>query len=291
MFEIQASEGYRHIGIGYKSKYFSQVMAPNRDIGWLEIHAENFMIEGGPRKAMMLDLAQCYPISCHGVGLSIGSEKGLDTAHLERLKTLIDWLNPAVFSEHLAWSSHGNHYYNDLLPLPYKEDVLARVCEHINQIQEALSRTMLLENPSTYIAFSNSEMSEIDFIKEVIRRTGCGLLLDVNNVFVSANNQNYNPYDYINDFPMQAVGEIHLGGHASDFDDKGNPLLIDSHNNPVVDAVWTLYRYTLDRCGAVPTLIEWDNDLPQWDVLIDETRRAAEILQPHLVSAEMRHAC
>lgn len=272
---------HKHVGIGYKSQYLSNVLTENTDIGWLEIHAENYMIDGGPRKAMMLDLAERYPISCHGVGLSIGSESGINADHLERLRQLMEWLKPAMFSEHLAWSSHNAGYFNDLLPLPYTEDVCARVSRHINQVQDTLGRQMLLENPSTYVAFDNSEMSEIDFIKKVTDATGCGLLLDINNVFVSATNQNYDPYDYINEYPLEHVGEIHLGGHDVDEDDDGAPLLIDSHNNPVVDPVWALYEHTISRTGIRPTLIEWDNDLPSWDVLANEARLAQSILAKH----------
>ena len=266
------------VGIGYKSQYLSNVLTENTDIGWLEVHAENYMIDGGPRKQMMLDLAERYPISCHGVGLSIGSEGGLNSEHLERLRLLIDWLKPAMFSEHLAWSSHNAGYFNDLLPLPYTEEVCARVIRHINQVQDTLGRKMMLENPSTYVAFNNSEMSEIDFIKKVTDATGCGLLLDINNVFVSATNQNYDPYDYINEYPLEHVGEMHLGGHDEDKDDDGAILLIDSHNNPVTNPVWALYEYTIAKAGIRPTLIEWDNDLPTWDVLANEARLAQAVI-------------
>ncbi len=272
---------HSYVGIGYKSQYLSNVLTENTDIGWLEIHAENYMIDGGPRKAMMLDLAERYPISCHGVGLSIGSESGINAEHLERLRALMDWLKPSLFSEHLAWSSHNAGYFNDLLPLPYTQDVCARVIHHINQIQDTLGRQMLLENPSTYVAFDNSEMSEIDFIKQITDATGCGLLLDINNVFVSATNQNYNPYDYINEYPLEHVGEIHLGGHDVDEDDNGAPLLIDSHNNPVEDPVWALYEHTIAKTGIRPTLIEWDNDLPEWGVLANEARLAQGVLTKH----------
>lgn len=272
------SPAHMYTGIGYKSNYLTDVMAQNGEIGWLEIHAENYMVDGGPRKKLMQDIAQKYPISCHGVGLSIGSENGLDPAHLERLKTLIDWLKPAMFSEHLAWSSHNLGYFNDLLPLPYTQQVLNRVCKHIEQIQDSLNRPMLLENPSTYVTFEENEMDEIAFIKEVVKRTGCGLLLDVNNVFVSATNQGYDPYDYINAYPLEAVGEIHLGGHDQDADENGEIVLIDAHNNPVTDPVWALYAYTINKGGLRPTLIEWDNDLPTWEVLSGEARLAQNLI-------------
>ena len=283
---------HAHVGIGYKSQYLTNVSKENTDIGWLEIHAENYMIDGGPRKRMMLDLAEKYPISCHGVGLSVGSESGLNPEHLERLRHLIDWLKPALFSEHLAWSSHNAGYFNDLLPLPYTNEVCARVISHINQIQDTLGRQMLLENPSSYLAFDTSEMSEIDFIKKVSDATGCGLLLDINNVFISATNQNYDPYDYVNEYPLDRVGEIHLGGHDEDKDDEGDALLIDSHNAPVVDPVWALYEHTIAKAGIRPTLIEWDNDLPTWDVLANETRLAQDVIAKykHIQHGEVQDA-
>ena len=217
-------------------------------------------------------------MSVHGVGLSIGGEGALDPDHLARLKHLVGWLNPASFSEHLAWSTHDVGFLNDLLPLPYTAKTLARVAEHIDQVQEALGRPMLLENPSTYLAFAETEMAEIEFLTEITRRTGCGLLLDVNNVFVSATNQQTDPTSYIDRFPHDAVGEIHLGGHDEEADDHGAPLLIDSHGREVVDPVWALYAHTLAVGGPKPTLIEWDNDVPDWPVLAAEAARAAVAL-------------
>jgi len=261
-------------GVGYKAQHFAEIMADAGPVEWLEIHAENYMGDGGRPLAQLRHLSQKFPISVHGVGLSIGAEGPLDPDHLARLKHLVDWLQPASFSEHLAWSTHDSHFLNDLLPVPYTEATLAKVCEHIDQVQTLLGRQMLLENPSTYVAFSDSEMSEIDYIKQIVTRTGCGLLLDVNNVFVSATNQQTDPYSYIDDFPVEAVGEIHLGGHDEDEDDHGAPLLIDSHGRAVVDPVWTLYEYTIAKAGARPTLIEWDTDVPEWPVLAEEAKRA-----------------
>ncbi len=214
----------------------------------------------------------------HGVGLSIGGETALDSDHLARLKTLADWLDPASFSEHLAWSSHDGAYLNDLLPLPYTKATLARVAAHVDQVQDTLGRRMLLENPSSYLAFAEAEMDEIAFLSEIARRTGCGLLLDVNNVFISATNQQTDPYLYIDGFPLDLVGEIHLGGHEEQSDDHGAPLLIDSHGTPVTDPVWHLYAHTIARGGAKPTLIEWDNDIPDWPTLAAEAARAAALL-------------
>ncbi len=291
MFELKQNQVAADlVGIGYKSQYLGELAVKNADIGWLEIHAENYMMSGGPRKQMMIDLASQYPISCHGVGLSIGAEIGLDKAHLERLRTLMKWLEPAVFSEHLAWSTHSEAYFNDLLPLPYTQETLDRVVRHIDQVQSAIGRQMLLENPSSYLQFAQSEMSETDFIREVAERSGCGLLLDVNNVFVSANNLAADPREYIDQYPLEYVQEIHLGGFDEDEDDQGALLLIDAHNNPVAEPVWTLYDHVLSRTGALPTLIEWDNNLPQWSVLQSEAKRVAKHLTPFMTRSEVRNA-
>lgn len=265
-------------GVGYKPQHFADILDNAGSVEWLEIHAENYMGDGGRPLAQLRHLAERFPISVHGVGLSIGGEKPLDLDHLTRLKTLVDWLNPASFSEHLAWSTHDMGFLNDLLPLPYTKKTLARVAEHIDQVQDVLGRRMLLENPSNYLAFVESEMSEIDFLRELTRRTGCGLLLDVNNVFVSATNLQMDARAYVDAFPLDAVREIHLGGHDEDEDEHGAPLLIDSHGAEVADPVWTLYAHTLAKGGPRPTLIEWDNDVPAWSVLAAEAARASNIL-------------
>lgn len=261
-------------GVGYKPQHLDDILADPGPVAWLEIHAENYMVDGGPQIAQLRRLRKRFPISCHGVGLSIGSEGDLDPAHLARLKRLVEWLDPASFSEHLAWSTHESGFMNDLLPVPYDEHALARVAAHVDQVQSTLNRQMLLENPSSYLQFEQSTMEETDFLAEVVRRTGCGLLLDVNNVFVSATNQGYGAKEYLDAFPIAHVGEIHLGGHDEDLDELGAPLLIDAHNNPVVDPVWHLFDYALGKTGPVPTLIEWDNDVPAWPVLAAEASRA-----------------
>jgi uncharacterized protein (UPF0276 family) len=227
-------------GVGYKPQHFSDILANAHPVTWLEIHAENYMGEGGRPLAQLRHLAERFPISVHGVGLSIGGEGRLDADHLARLKHLCGWLKPASFSEHLAWSTHDSAFLNDLLPLPYTPETLARVCDHIDEVQATVGRRMLLENPSVYLDFAETEMDEIDFLAEIVRRTGCGLLLDVNNVFVSSTNRQIDPNNYIDRFPHDMVGEIHLGGHDEDIDDHGAPLLIDSHGKPVVDPVWAL---------------------------------------------------
>ena len=265
-------------GLGYKPQHFADIWQDAGSTQWFEIHAENYMGQGGRPLSQLDALAGRFPISVHGVGLSIGGEGPLDADHLARLKTLCDRINPASFSEHLAWSSHGAEYLNDLLPLPYTNDSLARICAHIDQVQSTLGRKMLLENPSSYLAFTESTWSEPDFLREVARRTGCGLLLDVNNVFVSATNLEFSPQDYIDAFPLEEVGEIHLGGHDEDEDDHGKPLLIDSHGREIADPVWALLDITLEKSGPRPLLVEWDTDVPDWPVLAAEADRAASAL-------------
>lgn len=265
-------------GVGYKPQHFNDIIADPNPVEWLEIHAENYMGDGGRPIAQLRHLSERFPISVHGVGLSIGSEAPLDTEHLARLKHLIGWLNPASFSEHLAWSTHDTHFLNDLLPLPYTKATLKRVIEHVSQVQDTVGRRMLLENPSTYLDFAETDMSEVEFLSEIATQTGCGLLFDVNNVFVSATNQQTDPISYINAFPMQHVGEIHLGGHDEDEDDHGAPLLIDSHGREVVDPVWELYAHTINIAGGKPTLIEWDTDVPDWPILAAEAKRAETVL-------------
>ena len=262
------------VGVGLKPEHYREIIDTTPEIGWFEIHAENYMGDGGPPHHYLGAIRERYPVSLHGVGLSIGGARALDQEHLARLKALIERYEPASFSEHLAWSSHDSVYLNDLLPLPYTEETLARVCEHIEEVQERLGRRMLLENPSTYVAFADATMSEIEFLRAVVRRTGCGLLLDVNNVFVQSVNHGFDAAAFIDAFPVEHVGEIHLGGHAADRDDDGSALLIDDHGREVADAVWTLYAQTLTRAGARPTLIEWDNDVPAWAVLFAEAKRA-----------------
>ena len=266
-------------GVGYKPQHFAAIMADPGPIGWLEIHAENYMGDGGRPLAQLRHLAAQFPISVHGVGLSIGGADALDRDHLARLRHLCDWLNPASFSEHLAWSTHDGTYLNDLLPLPYTDATLARVCDHVDQVQAALGRRMLLENPSSYLAFAETTMSEVDFLTEIAGRTGCGLLLDVNNVYISGINQRVDPMATINAFPLDLVGEVHLGGHDQDRAEDGAILLIDSHARPVVDPVWALYAAVIAKGGARPTLIEWDNDVPEWPVLAAEAALAARVLE------------
>lgn len=280
-------------GVGLKAAHVQPILAERPDLGFFEIHAENYMGDGGPPHRRLEAIRALYPLSLHGVGLSIGSPRPLDREHLKRLAALAKRYEPGLFSEHLAWSSHNEGFLNDLLPLPYTDETLATVCEHIDQTQEALGRRMLLENPSTYVLFAESTISETDFIAEVARRTGCGLLLDVNNVIVSATNHGFDPIAYLDAFPLRHVGEIHLAGYAEAQDDAGRPLLIDAHDSPVRDGVWALYAEAIRRIGPKPSLIEWDNNEPTWPVLFAEARRAetamAEVAAQSARS-ELRHA-
>lgn len=276
-------------GVGLKAEHYRHIIETLPDIGFFEVHAENYMGAGGPPHRYLAAIRERYPLSLHGVGLSIGADRPLDTDHLRRLKILIDRYKPSLFSEHLAWSTHDAGFLNDLLPVPYTAETLGRVADHIDEVQETLGRQMLLENPSTYLAFSESTYSEVDFIAEVVRRTGCGLLLDVNNVHVSCTNQLWNALDYVNSFPLAHVREIHLAGHATEADDDDRPLLIDTHDRRVDDLVWDLYSHVVSRAGPLPTLIEWDTDLPDWPVLAAEAARA-ELLMREAASANRQAA-
>ncbi len=277
-------------GVGLKPEHVGQILAETPDLGFFEIHAENYMGDGGPAHRRLEAIRARYPLSLHGVGLSIGSPKPLDKDHLARLALLEKRYQPGLFSEHLAWSSHDEGFLNDLLPLPYTEETLATVCDHIDETQEALGRRMLLENPSTYLLFAESTISETDFLAEIARRTGCGLLLDVNNVIVSATNHGFDAIAYLEAFPLRHVGEIHLAGYAEAEDDAGRPLLIDAHNSPVRDGVWALYAETIRRTGPVPTLIEWDNDVPEWPALLAEAYRADFVMTLELDAKGRRYA-
>lgn len=265
-------------GLGLKSAHFREVLQTRPDLGFFEVHAENYMVAGGPLHHFLGLIREQYPLSLHGVGLSIGGEGPLDVAHVQRLAALIERYQPQSFSEHLAWSSHGPVFLNDLLPLAYDAATLDRVCEHVDQVQSSLKRTLLLENPATYLAFETSTFDEPQFMSEVIRRTGCGLLLDVNNVYVSCINHCRDPLVYLDALPLQATGEIHLAGFAEDSDSLGERLLIDDHGAPVDHAVWQLYLQALERTGPVATLIERDNHVPAWEVLLAEARQADQLL-------------
>lgn len=265
-------------GIGLKPQHYQEVLRDRPPFGFFEVHAENYMGAGGPPHHYLEAVRRDYPISLHGVALSIGGEHPLNQDHLARLKALLQRYSCGLFSEHLAWSTHEGAYLDDLLPVPYTSETLQRVCDHVNETQDFLGRRLLLENPSTYVQFETSTLSEIEFIAEIARRTGCGLLLDVNNVFVSCRNHNMDPDAYIDTFPVEHVGEIHLAGHDERRDDTGAPLLIDAHGSPVINRVWKLYERAISLTGPVPTLIERDANVPPIADLLAEASRAERLL-------------
>lgn len=265
-------------GVGLKPQHYRVILEQRPAVGWFEVHAENYLGAGGPPHAALAAIREHYPLSVHGVGLSIGGAQPPDPAHLRRLRALLDRYQPALFSEHLAWSSHGGVFLNDLLPLPYTEATLAHVAAQVSLVQEALGRRILIENPSTYVRFHDESLSEPAFLGELAALTGCGLLLDLNNVYVSAVNHGFDPADYLAEFPLVPVEEVHLAGHAVSADDLGRPLLIDAHDREVVEPVWELYRRLIARAGRLPTLIEWDAQVPDWPQLQAEAARAQAIL-------------
>ncbi|HAQ34878.1 MAG: hypothetical protein CMF74_17445 [Maricaulis sp.] len=263
-------------GIGLKPAHYRAALESEADGLWVEVHPENYMGEGGPRLAWLDAIAERHPVSLHGVSLSLGGEERPDKDHLARFRGLVDRFRPALVSEHLAWCRHDGVYFNDLLPLPYTRGALNRFCDHVEEAQDALGRPILIENPSLYLSLKG-EMSEGEFLGEAVRRTGCSLLLDLNNVVVTANNLAREVHAYIDAFPLEAVREIHLAGHEADGDpDTG--LLIDTHGAPVSDPVWTLYAHVIAQAGPLPTLIERDNNLPAFDVLMDERAQAQAVL-------------
>lgn len=276
-------------GIGLRAPHYGEVLAGRADVAWLEVHSENFFVSGGAALRVLDAARERYALSLHGVGLSLGSSDRLNLEHLRKLKVLVDRVQPAAVSEHLCWSSIGGRYLNDLLPLPYSEEALAGVCERIRQAQDFLGRRIMIENVSSYVRFKGAEMTEWDFLAEVARRSDCDILLDVNNIHVSAVNHGFSALDYLDAIPAARVGEIHLAGYETD---EGEPadenFLVDTHSRPVSDAVWTLYAETLRRLGARPTLIEWDNDIPALSVLLAEARKAQTLLDR---CAERQHAC
>jgi uncharacterized protein (UPF0276 family) len=267
-------------GIGLRSPHVSRIRTERPAIGWLEVHSENYFVDGGSGLAALDAIRRDYPVSLHGVGLSLGSADALDAGHLARLKRLVNRIEPAAVSEHLCWSHVDGRHLNDLLPLPFTEEALTLVCERVDAAQNALARPLLVENVSAYVRFDDDAMSEWDFVAAVARRTGCKLLFDVNNVYVNAVNHDFDPNAFLAAVPGDAVAEIHLAG----FDARGS-CLIDTHGTPVAAPVWDLYRAAIARFGPRPTLIEWDTDIPPLDVLLHEAAKAQTILEARDVIA------
>ena len=274
-------------GIGLRFQHHQAVLDTRPDVTWMEVHTENYM-GGGSAIRCLEAVRREIPISLHGVGLSLGSAEGLDQAHLDRIWQVAERIEPDLMSEHIAWSVSGDTYLADLLPLPMTEEALAVVCRHVDQAQSRLGRRILVENPSTYIQFRHSTIPEWEFMTAVAARTGCGILCDVNNIYVSAKNHGWNPLIYIAALPADAIGEIHLAGHSVRQLDDGGTLRIDDHSSPVIGEVWSLYEEALRRFGSVPTLIEWDQNVPPLDVLVEEARHADALI--NAASREVRRA-
>jgi uncharacterized protein (UPF0276 family) len=273
-------------GVGLRLPHIQEVVATLPAARWLEIHPENF-IANPHATELLLEARRHYPISVHTVGVSIGSASGIDRIHLRRVRALVDRLDPCLVSGHLAWSTHQGEYLNDLLPLPYDEETLRLLAEHIDEVQDGLGRPYLVENPSSYVGFGSSTMSEVEFLGELAARTGCRLLCDISNVYVSAHNMDYDPYRYINELPVDAVGEFHLGGFTAEPDGArpGADVLIDTHATMVAEPVWALYNHTVRRLGATPTLIEWDKEIPPFATLLTQAMQADRIMA-HAVASE-----
>jgi uncharacterized protein (UPF0276 family) len=262
-------------GVGLRAQHVEQILAHRPEVGWLEAHPENYMVDS--RALTKLEsIREQYPLSLHGVGLSLGSARPLDYQHLTRLASLVKRLDPFLVSEHLSWSTTDDVHFNELLPLPYTDESLDVMTSHVQQVQDILSRRLLIENPANYLRFRHSTLTEAAFLTELVARTGCGLLCDINNLYVSAHNVGINPADYLLTIPGSAIGEIHLAGHARVMA-AGDVVLIDDHGSPVSDDVWTLYAQTIGTFGYRPTLIEWDSNLPALEVLVGEASRARQV--------------
>jgi uncharacterized protein (UPF0276 family) len=264
-------------GIGLRVQHHQAALDTHSDVAWMEVHTENYMGGGAPLRHLDA-IRRDVPISLHGVGLSLGSAEGLDPVHLERIKQVAERIEPGLMSEHIAWSVVEGNYLADLLPLPMTEEALDIVCQNVDQMQNCLDRRILVENPSTYVTFCHSTIPEWEFMAAVAARTGCGILCDVNNIYVSAQNHGWDASAYIANLPPAAIGEIHLAGHAIRQLSDGRTLRIDDHSSAVIPQVWALYQEALARFGPVPTLIEWDNNIPPLETLLAEARRAAAFI-------------
>ncbi|MBS0212042.1 MAG: DUF692 domain-containing protein [Proteobacteria bacterium] len=267
-------------GIGLRAPHIDRVLRESPRVPWFEVHSENLFAEGGGLHAAMERIRADYPLSLHGVGLSLGSADGLDMAHLKRLAVLVDRYQPALVSEHLSWGAVDGRHGNDLLPLPFTEEAARLLVSRIGQVQDALGRELLVENISSYLRFRDGNYSEWDFVATIVQRSGCGLLCDVNNIFVNSVNHGFDPHVYLRALPKDAVREIHLAGFTRK-EHLPVPLLIDTHDRLVAEDVWNLYADAIARFGSVPTLIEWDQDIPELEVLLAEAARAEEVLDAH----------
>ena len=261
-------------GIGLRAPHVNEVLAQRPDVPFFEVHSENYYLDGGPALAALARIRADYPLSLHGVGMSLGSGDPLDRVHVEKLRTLIARIEPALVSEHLCWSGAAGRHLNDLLPLPYTDEALALACARVSELQERLGREVAIENISSYLTFADSTIPEWDFVAALARRTGCKLLLDVNNIYVNATNHGFDAGAYVAAIPPDAVAEIHLAGF-----EEADGCLIDTHGAPVAPDVWELYARTIERLGSRPTLIEWDTDIPAFAVLQREAATAQRVLE------------
>ena len=271
-------------GIGLRSAHYKDIIEQKPDTGWIEVHPENYF-GGGAHRHYLTKARELYPLSFHAVGLSMGSDQAVSQDHINKIKALIDIYQPFQISDHASWSASGNAHLNDLLPLPYTTEALQRLCDNVSCVQDGIGRKMLVENPSSYVAYQIDDMTEYEFMNALTQKTGCGLLLDINNIYVQSRNHGFDAYHYINNIKVDAVGEMHLAGHIQrTFGDES--ILVDSHNRHVCDDVWQLYRHAINRFGSVPTLIEWDADLPTLQTLVAEADKAQAIINAH---KEQRH--
>ena len=270
-----AGSAPQRTGIGLRLPHLAEVVATRPSVGWLEVHPENFLANPHATE-FLLELAPQYPISVHTVGISIGSIDGIDRDHVRRLRPLIDAVDPFLVSGHLAWSTHAGVYLNDLLPLPYEETTLELLARHLDEVQNELGRAYVVENPSSYVAFRTSTMTELEFLNELVNRTGCRLLCDVSNVYLSGHNMGYDPYPFLDGLPSGAIAELHLGGFTAEDDaaTPGRTLLVDTHASRVTEPVWRLYAHAVSRFGPAPTIIEWDDEIPALATITEEAQRA-----------------
>ncbi len=265
------------VGVGLKGEHYADVLSLRPKLSFFEVHAENYMSEGGAHHRYLEEIANHYALSVHGVGLSLGSAEGVNPKHLERFKQVVERYNPVLVSEHLAWSVQEGTYLNDLLPLPFTKECMRILHDNISHVQDALGRQILIENPSSYVSFTESEYAEPDFLCELASRTDCGLLLDINNVYVSGSNMDWDPHTYLSVIPADLIGEVHLAGHTLKNVGEGE-IRIDDHGSEVCEGVWDLFRETIQRIGRKPTLIEWDSNIPPFHQLLAQANQAADAL-------------
>lgn len=266
-------------GIGLRSKHHNEILNTRPSIPWLEVHTENFFADGGTSASFLEKISMLYPLSFHGVSLSLGSADGLNQDYLKKLKSVIERFKPVLVSEHLSWSSYNGIYTHDLLPIPYNKETLNLLCEHINHVQNFLGRQILIENPSSYLQFKTSTMKEDEFLNEIAFQTNCGILLDVNNIYVSGKNNNFDPFKY--NIEKKYIKEIHLAGHTIVDTSVGGKMIIDTHSDFVCSDVWKLYKRTIKNTGPVATLIEWDDKVPELSVLLKEAEKAQDIINSY----------